>query len=71
MPIEDLEAYSLAQHDPTKTHDIKAMYGLDAPVFDDLDGSAEAGKGGVRIGLDASAVLTWQASRIEGADAIA
>ena len=43
VQIEDLEAYSLTAHDPTKIDDIRAMYGLDSPIFDDLNGSVEAG----------------------------
>ena len=55
--MEDLEAYTISAFDPSKVGNIKSMYGLDAPVFNNLDGS-DVGDGTV-VSLDAEAVLNW------------
>ena len=57
VPVEDLETYTILAHDPSKVGNIRSMYGLDAPVFNNLDGSVN-GEGTV-VSLDAEAVLNW------------
>ena len=72
--LNEIHGYSLDQMQVNDVYSgsdisIQQRYGLDSPVFSDLDGSAE--HGGHTIAVDAEKFLLWQGARIEGASALA
>ena len=73
--LENLDAFTRENYDVNRADaGIEALYGIDSPIFDDLDGARarkpEDNDGTVEISLDAKAVLKWQGDRMKGAKEI-
>ena len=58
--MDQLEAFTIEHFDPSHVGDIRAIYGLNLPIFEDLDGSVLAGEtfsSATRVSLDGGPIL--------------